>query len=659
LLVAFAGHGIERDDRAFLMPSDARVSGDVELLEESAISLARHVHDWIRSKHVGQVVILLDACRTDPTASRSIRPNRLTPAYTEGLSFDVVNHEVEAFATIYATGRDQQAFENTRKRQGFFMEAVVEGIKGAAANTRGLVTLGGLLDYLEKTVPKRVAIEIGADKEQRPWADIKGYRPYELVISSAPHSTPVMPVTADQYAKKGQSLFQQERWAEAEMQYREALRLDPNRAQYHFDLAEAMVRQEKTLDAESEYRRALLVESNHADWHIGLGVVLQDQKRWQDAENEFRDAIRLAPNDAICRTYLAHLLAQLQRWAAAEVEYSKAASLEPERTALHYNLAVTLLEQQKWVRAEEEAKESVRRDPGNVRYQELLKRIRDAAAAQPSSSATDTTELTPKVRNENASALQHKQAGDKFSKEKQWRGAENEYRQAVEIEPNQPQWRNDLANALFNLQKWVEADSQLREALRLDPNYVQSHANLGLLLLREGRWVDAEKEFREAIRLQPATAIWQGYVGASLMGQKKYSKAETAFSEAVRLEPSKADWYYQLGRSHHERERWKEAEEQFNMAVRLDPKKAIYRFYLGYALSKRSKWQEGIEVLRAAIGLDPNNAAMRGNLAIILTNVKRWGEAEIEIREAMRLDATSSKYPDLLRRIQKKDVLLP
>lgn len=66
---------------------------------------------------------------------------------------------------------------------------------------------------------------------------------------------------------------------------------------------------------------------------------------------------------------------------------------------------------------------------------------------------------------------------------------------------------------------------------------------------------------------------------------------------------------------------------------------------------------EAIEVMREAIRMDSNNAVLRSNLSIVLTNVKSWGEAEIEIREAIRLDPTSSKYPDLLRRMLNKEVL--
>lgn len=41
LLLSFAGHGMERGGHAFLLPSDAQVSNDVELLEETAINVTQ------------------------------------------------------------------------------------------------------------------------------------------------------------------------------------------------------------------------------------------------------------------------------------------------------------------------------------------------------------------------------------------------------------------------------------------------------------------------------------------------------------------------------------------------------------------------------------------------------------------------------------------
>lgn len=185
LLFAFAGHGIERGGQAYLLPSDAQVNGDVKLLEETAINV-NQVRDWIKQTEVKQVLMILDACRNEPDmrGARGDADNPLTPAYTRAFDFDRRNHEVEAFATLYATAIGHRAYEYREKKQGYFTYALVEAMKGAANNFKGEVTLGSLIEYMQNSVPQRVALDLGKGKVQKPFAVVEGYKADELVIAA-------------------------------------------------------------------------------------------------------------------------------------------------------------------------------------------------------------------------------------------------------------------------------------------------------------------------------------------------------------------------------------------------------------------------------------------------------------------------------------------
>ncbi|PYS90345.1 MAG: hypothetical protein DMF64_15340, partial [Acidobacteria bacterium] len=182
LLFSFAGHGIERNSQAFLLPSDAQVSDDVNLLEQTAINVVT-IKDWIRKTGVSQVLLLLDACRNDPSAGRAAADNPLTKNYMRGFDFDVRNREVQAFATIYATEIGRRAYELKEQRHGYFTLALVEALRGQAANAKGEVTLASLVKYLQDNVPRRVLLDLGQGKVQRPFAVVEGYRADELVLS--------------------------------------------------------------------------------------------------------------------------------------------------------------------------------------------------------------------------------------------------------------------------------------------------------------------------------------------------------------------------------------------------------------------------------------------------------------------------------------------
>ena len=125
LLFAFAGHGIERNNQAFLLPADAKMSDNIRILQSTALSVGE-IKDWVQEMSVKQVIILLDACRNDPTAGRGDAPNRMTEAYRRGFDFDSQNGQVEAFATLYATRVGERAYEYAEKKHGYFSWAVVE-----------------------------------------------------------------------------------------------------------------------------------------------------------------------------------------------------------------------------------------------------------------------------------------------------------------------------------------------------------------------------------------------------------------------------------------------------------------------------------------------------------------------------------------------------
>jgi len=196
LLISFAGHGVERGGQAFLLPSDAQVSNDVDLLEQTAINVTQ-IRERVRKIGVGQVLLIVDACRNDP-AGRANADNPMTAAYTRGFSFDTRNREVTAFATLYATEVGKRAYEYKEKKQGYFTWALVEALKGGAANEQKEVTLAGLIKYLQERVPKRVLQDLGPGKEQRPFAVVEGYRADELVVAVAGSAAPAPTETVTQ-----------------------------------------------------------------------------------------------------------------------------------------------------------------------------------------------------------------------------------------------------------------------------------------------------------------------------------------------------------------------------------------------------------------------------------------------------------------------------
>jgi len=123
-------------------------------------------------------------------------------SYRKAFSFDLQNHDVEAFATIYATRVGERAYLYSEKGHGYFTWALLNGLAGAAANAAGDVTLGNLERYVQDTVPRQVHLDLGPTVDQRPFAEVGGFRAEELVLARVTIKGPVDAAANDARAKE-------------------------------------------------------------------------------------------------------------------------------------------------------------------------------------------------------------------------------------------------------------------------------------------------------------------------------------------------------------------------------------------------------------------------------------------------------------------------
>jgi Flp pilus assembly protein TadD len=611
LLISFAGHGIEREGRAFLLPTDAQLSTDLALLEETAINVET-IRNWIRQTGVSQVVILLDACRNNPGAGRGNVESPLTETYTRGFSFDSRNSDVTAFVTIYATEVGQVAYEDKETKQGYFTWALVNALKGGAANDRGEITLAALIRYLQEAVPKRVSMDLGIGKKQRPFAVVEGYKPDELVIAIAPRPSVIAdkkeraednsdlaavelsfwntiknsttPKDFQAYLEKfpngAFSSIARLRISAALSSSRESL-LSPER---HNDKGQKYMEQERWSEAEAEYREAVRIEPQEALWHNNLGVALAQQKKYPEAEAEYRAAVRLQTEKALWRSNLARALSQQSKYSEAEAEARKAVQIAPEEAALHSDLARLLLAQSKWLEGE------------------------------------------------------------------------GEYRVVIRLDPNKGQWHYDLAGALFQQAKYAEAEVEYKAAVQLEPSNAQWHNALGTALLTQQKGPQAEVEYMRAVMLDRNNSQFLRDLQSALSPYQpnRIAGTESDYRDAVRSEPKNASTHYDLARFLERNKKWLEAETEYKEAVRLEPENPWWHNSLASVFEKQKRWAEAEVARKEAIKLDPNSGQGHNKLAFALRQQKKWVEAESEARVAVRLDPNDIAYKENLRQILKK-----
>lgn len=85
-----------------------------------------------------------------------------------------------------------------------------------------------------------------------------------------------------------------------------------------------------------------------------------------------------------------------------------------------------------------------------------------------------------------------------------WVGAEQEFRRAIELNPNYDRAHHWYAGFLKITGRWPEALTEMKRALELNPTYLIVNTNLGVYYYEcEGRFDKAEEQFQKTIDLNP------------------------------------------------------------------------------------------------------------------------------------------------------------
>ncbi|MCC6508084.1 MAG: tetratricopeptide repeat protein [Pirellulaceae bacterium] len=152
----------------------------------------------------------------------------------------------------------------------------------------------------------------------------KGIQLYQQVIELRPdYAAAAHASLGYAYAVKGD----EERCVE---QYRRALKLNPNFADIHYNLATILEQRNQLEDARSHYQQAIANNSHHYQAQYRLGLVYALQQEWPLARNQFIEASRLNPTAIEPHLGLGQVLAVLGDISAARDQYRWVLARSPE-----------------------------------------------------------------------------------------------------------------------------------------------------------------------------------------------------------------------------------------------------------------------------------------------------------------------------------------
>jgi len=162
---------------------------------------------------------------------------------------------------------------------------------------------------------------------------------------------------------------------------------------------------------------------------------------------------------------------------------------------------------------------------------------------------------------------------------------------AVELDPQLSDGHTELGRALYQYDwNWSASEQEFRRALELNPNDREAHLTYSVLLYLLHRNKEAEAEAERVRALAPIVARSSGgYLGrgAAYRSKGDYPRAIAELTTAVQMDPTLPRGHFQLGWTLAEAGRTSEGIAELEKAVQLSPNNARFRARLGcaYALS--------------------------------------------------------------------------
>ncbi len=213
--------------------------------------------------------------------------------------------------------------------------------------------------------------------------------------------------------------------------------------------------------------------------------------------------------------------------------------------------------------------------------------------------------------------------------------AENAFRQATQINPNDPQAHYNLA-ALLNLrERKSEAIESYRRAIALAPKFAEAQFNLGNLLRDTNELAEAETCYAAALAARPTYV--KGALALAGIQQRlgKPTAAESTYRIATQVDPNNVEAHYWLGSLLQSQARLDEAAVELQRAVLLNPRHVEAQNNLGCVYRTQQKLDQAEQCFRIALDARPDFPETLSNLGSVCRDRKQYDEAIALFRRAL------------------------
>ena len=425
-----------------------------------------------------------------------------------------------------------------------------------------------------------------------------------------------------QFLKRGQEYLKEQRYAEARIEFRSALKLDKKMTEAHLGLAEAALALGYLQEAAESYYEAMNLDSNNLEARVRAGNLLTNyanEESLKEAERLANEVLKRDPQYIDGHLLLGNLRIAQKQFDEAKQSFDRALELAPGLIDTQLSLA-NYYEQR--AKAEVSRAENHRAE-AEATYRRLIEKY-------PNSS---TIKLA---------------LGDFLFANKRDSEAEQQLLDAHNINPKDKLVLVALRRLYESRQRYDEAESYLAKLVKLDPDKIAGRAQIIDLHARTGRLHQAISEYRQLVRSNPKYLRGYSRMAELLIEIGDLTGAANEVEAALRINIQDTDALLIRGRLYSLNGLHREAISDLDRVLRFEPSMPAALYYAADAHLQNNDATQARLLVNRLLSFYPNNPM--GLLMMV--------RIELSQNRAPEAERTSTQVVEVIARLKSNESAL-
>jgi len=470
------------------------------------------------------------------------------------------------------------------------------------------------------------------------------------VLASGACSNPEQEKQA--YFENANRFLEQKKYAEAIVEYRNALRVDGKFGQARFKLGEAYEATGNASAAYAEFVRAADLMPENVDAQLKSAQFLLLAGQFLDAKTRAERVLERNKTNVEAQVIVGNALAGLKDLTGAVSQMEEAIKLEPGRSQTYANLAMLRMAQGDRNQAEEAFNRAVELDPKSILAWLALANFQ-FSTNQP---AEAERSLKRALAVEGSNVLANRALAALYASTDRTAEAEGPLKTLAETNAD-PTFKLGLADYYLAVNRPADARAVLDPLVKVPKLAAQAGARLAAITYSTDKPA-AHKSLDAVMKQYPKDLEPLILKARWLVAELRYTEALQFGQAATKLEPKSAPAHYLVGLAQVGLRQTVEATASLNEVIRLNPRASAAQLLVSRLHLAAGETDTAVTMAEGAVASAPDSADARAALARSLIAAGNLDRATTEIANLLKAFPQSGMVHALdgAIRMRKKDL---